>query len=163
MCVFPFFSKDLRGSAKRKNPCIFRVSLAFIPKKQGLEGQGRSQRFFCDCDAHRGPQKSLANFETLHCDLRVRWKVASDLGFRVAISEAKTPSFSGISGDLASSTWKSLAIAIMRFWSAKVMALIAFILTIVTMVLISIAGCCQPVPGGSPGQTSGAAVVGKPT
>ena len=32
----------------------------------------------------------------LHCDLRVRWKVASDLRFRAAISEPKTPSFCGI-------------------------------------------------------------------
>ena len=32
----------------------------------------------------------------LHCDLRVRWKVASDLRFRAAISEPKTSSFCGI-------------------------------------------------------------------
>ena len=56
----------------------------------------------------------------LHCDLRVRWKVASDLRFRAAISEPKTPSFCRISGDLAPSTRKSLAIAIVRFWCAKV-------------------------------------------
>ena len=55
----------------------------------------------------------------LHCDLRVRWKVASDLRFRAAISEPKTPSFCGISGDLAQSTRKSLAIAMVRFWCAK--------------------------------------------
>ena len=55
----------------------------------------------------------------LHCDLRVRWKVASDLRFWAAISEPKTPSFCGISGDLAPSTRKSLAIAIVRFWCAK--------------------------------------------
>ena len=55
----------------------------------------------------------------LHCDLRVRWKVASDLRFRAAISEPKTPSFCGVSGDLAQSTRKSLAIAIVRFWCAK--------------------------------------------
>ena len=59
----------------------------------------------------------------LHCDLRVRWKVASDLRFRAAISEPKTPSFCGISGDLAQSTRKSLEIAIVplfvRFWCAK--------------------------------------------
>ena len=55
----------------------------------------------------------------LHCDLRVRWKVASDLRFRAAISEPKTPSCCGISGDLAPSTRKSLAIAIVRFWCAK--------------------------------------------
>ena len=55
----------------------------------------------------------------LHCDLRVRWRVASDLRFRAAISEPKTPSFCWISGDLAQSTRKSLAIAIVRFWCAK--------------------------------------------
>ena len=54
-----------------------------------------------------------------HCDLRVRWKVAGDLRFRAAISEPKTASFCGISGDLAQSTRKSLAIAIVRFWCAK--------------------------------------------
>ena len=48
----------------------------------------------------------------LHCDLRVRWKVAGDLRFQAAISEAKAPSFCGISGGLAPSTRKSLAIAI---------------------------------------------------
>ena len=55
----------------------------------------------------------------LHCDLRVPWKVASDLRFRVAISQPKTPSFCGISGDLAPSTRKSLAIASVRFLCAK--------------------------------------------
>ena len=55
----------------------------------------------------------------MHCDLRVRWKVASDLRFQAAISEPETPSFCGISGDLAPSTRKSLAIAIVRFWCAK--------------------------------------------
>ena len=79
----------------------------------------RNRSDFCDCDAHRGPQKSLAICKTLHCDLRVQWKVASDLRFQVAISEPKTPSFCGISGDLAPSTRKSLAIAIVRFWCAK--------------------------------------------
>ena len=42
------------------------------------------------------------------------WKVASDLRFRVAISEPTTPSFCGISGDLAPSTRKAPAIAIVR-------------------------------------------------
>ena len=55
----------------------------------------------------------------LHCDLRVRWKVASDSRFRAAFSEPKTPSFCRISGDLFPSTQKSLAIAIVRFWCAK--------------------------------------------
>ena len=79
----------------------------------------------CDCDAHRGPQKSRdfrdkrkqCRIAIYH--LRVRWKVASDLRFRAAISEPKTASFCGISGDLAPSTRKSLAIAIVRFWCAK--------------------------------------------
>ena len=84
----------------------------------------RNRSDFCDCDAHRGPQKSLAISETrdsndMHCDLRVRWTVDSDLRFRAAISEPKTPSFCGIPGDLAPSTRKSLAIAIVRFWCAK--------------------------------------------
>ena len=38
--VFPFFSKDFRGSAKRRALAFFGVSLAFFSKKQGLEGQG---------------------------------------------------------------------------------------------------------------------------
>ena len=80
---------------------------------------------FCDlrlrCPS-RTPQ--IARFprqETamMHCDLRVRWKVASDLRFRAAISEPETPSFCGISGDLTPSTRTSLAIAIVRFWWAK--------------------------------------------
>ena len=39
----------------------------------------------------RAPQKSLAISETDHCDLRVRWKVASDLRFQVAISDPENP------------------------------------------------------------------------
>ena len=50
----------------------------------------------------------------LHCDLRARCRVASDLRFRAAISEPKTPSFCRISGDLAPSKRKALAIAIVR-------------------------------------------------
>ena len=61
----------------------------------------------------------------MHCDLRVRWKVASDLRFRAAISEPKTPSFCGISGDSAPSPRKSLAIAIARFWCPKGKSLLA--------------------------------------
>ena len=56
----------------------------------------------------------------MYCDVRVRWKVASDLRFRAAISDPETHSFYGNSGDLAQSTRKSLAtiIAIVQFWRA---------------------------------------------
>ena len=85
----------------------------------------RNRSDFCDLRL-RCPSRTpeIARFprqETAmtHCDLRVRWKVASDLRFRDAISEPKTPSFCGISGDLAPSTRKSLAVAIVRFWCAN--------------------------------------------
>ena len=86
----------------------------------------RNRGDFCDfCDL-RCPSRTpeIARFPRqekamLHCDLSVRWKVASDLRFWAAISEPETPSFCGISGDLAQSTRKSLAIAIVRFWCAK--------------------------------------------
>ena len=68
-----------------------------------------------DQKSQRLPQEKAM----LHCDSRVRLKVASDLRFRAAISEPKIPSFCGSSGDLAPSTRKSLAIAIVRFWRAK--------------------------------------------
>ena len=62
-----------------------------------LVHRNRSDFAICDCDAHRGPQKSQRvpreEEAMLHCDLRVRWKVASDLRFRAAISEPKTPMF----------------------------------------------------------------------
>ena len=85
----------------------------------------RNRSDFCDLRLRcltRTPE--IARFQRqekamLHCDLSVRWKVASDLRFRAAISEPKTSSFCGISGDLAQSTRKSLAIAIVRFWCAK--------------------------------------------
>ena len=43
--VFPFFSKEFRGSAKRETLAFFGVSLAFYSKrrKQGLEGQGQKK------------------------------------------------------------------------------------------------------------------------
>ena len=46
-------------------------------------------------------------------------EVTSDLRFRAAISESETPSFCGISGNLAPSTRESLATTIVRFWCAK--------------------------------------------
>ena len=92
----------------------------------------RNRSDFCDLRL-RCPSQTpeIARFlrqdkAMLHCDLRVRWKVASDLRFRAAISEPKAPSFCGISGDLAQSTRKSLAIAIVRFWCAKMWKVIVF-------------------------------------
>ena len=67
--------------------------------------------------------RNRAISETRQSNVALRFKgameVASDLRFRAAISEPKTPSFCGISGDLALSTRKSLAIAIVRFWWAE--------------------------------------------
>ena len=58
------------------------------------------------------------------CNLRVRFKAAIDLRFRVA-----TPSpmsiFPGIYGDLAPTARKSLAIAIVRFVYVNVMLISA--------------------------------------
>ena len=45
LCVFLSFSKDLRGSAKNRNPCFFQGCPLLFPKKQGLEGQGWKLRF----------------------------------------------------------------------------------------------------------------------
>ena len=55
----------------------------------------------------------------LHCDLRVRWKVAIPFAISGCDFWAKTPFFCRISVDLAPSARKSLAIAIVRFWCAK--------------------------------------------
>ena len=38
--VFPFFSRDLRGSVEIKNPCFFGGLPCPFQKKQGKEGQG---------------------------------------------------------------------------------------------------------------------------
>ena len=90
----------------------------------------RNRSDFCDlrlrCPSRRPEIARFPRQEKamLHCDLRLRWKVASDLRFRAAISEPKTPSFCGISGDLAPSTRRSLAIAIVRFWCAKILRVV---------------------------------------
>ena len=96
---------------------------ASVSTRQTLAHRNRSD--FCDLrlrcpsrtpDIARFPRQETA---MMHCDLRVRWQVASDLRFQAAISEPQTPSCCGIPGDLAPSTRKSLAIAIVRFWCAK--------------------------------------------
>ena len=64
-----------------------------------LAHRNRSDFFsICDCDAHRRAQESQRfprqEKAALHCDLRVRWKVASDLRFRGAINfRARIPFF----------------------------------------------------------------------
>ena len=109
--------------ALKKSVLLF-CSLNFLVRTpDSLAHRNRSD--FCDLRL-RCPSRTpeIARFPRqdkamLHCDLRVRWKVASDLRFRAAISEPKTPSFCCISGDLAQSTRRSLALAIVRFWRAK--------------------------------------------
>ena len=54
-----------------------------------------------------------------HCDLRMRWRMASNLWFGAEISEPQIHSFCRNSGDLAPSTREWLAIAIVLFWCAK--------------------------------------------
>ena len=41
LTVFPFFSRDFRGSEGIKNPCFFGGFPCLFPKKQGKEGQGK--------------------------------------------------------------------------------------------------------------------------
>ena len=40
LSVFPFFSRDFRGSVGIENPCFFGGFPCLFPKKQGKEGQG---------------------------------------------------------------------------------------------------------------------------
>ena len=73
----------------------------------------------CDCDAHRGPQKSLAISKTLHCDVGVRWKVASDLRFRVAISEAEPLLSPGFLAIWLHQRGNRYRLQLCNFWCAK--------------------------------------------
>ena len=115
-------AEEFLGSGVPGHPRVVSIQGRFL----ALAHRNRSD--FCDLRL-RCPSRTpeIARFlrqekTMLHCDLRVRWKVASDLRFWAAIPEPKTPSFCGISGDLAPSTRKSLAIAIVRFWCAKFLA-----------------------------------------
>ena len=40
LSVFPFFPKDFRGSAGRRNPCLFGGFPCCFPKRQGKEDEG---------------------------------------------------------------------------------------------------------------------------
>ena len=44
LSVFPFFSRDFRGSVGIKIPCFFGGFPCHFPKKQGKEGQGSSRK-----------------------------------------------------------------------------------------------------------------------
>ena len=90
-------------SAKYVSKCLsaqfFLSTCAICLKLQAFVHRNRSD--FCDLRL-RCPSRTpeIARFPrqekaALHCDLRVRWKVASDLRFRAAISEPKTPSSAG--------------------------------------------------------------------
>ena len=57
----------------------------------------------------------------LHCDLRLRWKIASDLRFQAAISEPETLLSAGFLAIWVRQREKLLAIAIVRFACAKAM------------------------------------------
>ena len=117
--------ETLKSRANLRDGPTTTTTIIFPPNPRSRALAHRYRSDFCDLRL-RCPSRTqeIARFpkqETamMHCDLRVRWKVASDLRFRAAISEPKTPSCCGISGDLAPSTRKSLAIAIVRFWCAK--------------------------------------------
>ena len=43
--VFPFFSKDFRGSLRIKNPCFLGGFPCRFPKKQGKEDQGTYENY----------------------------------------------------------------------------------------------------------------------
>ena len=95
----------------------------WVPKRGWLSAP-TSQRFLiCNCDAHCGPQKSLAISKRSPSNAALRFKGAIENRWRFAISSCdfrpKTDSFCGNSGDLTLSTRKSLAIAIVRFWCAR--------------------------------------------
>ena len=51
LSVFPFFSREFRGSVGRKSPCFFGGFPCHFPKRQGKEAQGS--------DCNRNSKKSL--------------------------------------------------------------------------------------------------------
>ena len=111
-----FFCRSVRGRGhwSTSNECLNRKHLS-APKSQ------RFLRFAIAMPIADPRNRAISETRQSKVALRFKGarKVASDLRFRAAISEPKTPSFCGISGDLAQSTRKSLAIAIVRFWCAK--------------------------------------------
>ena len=86
----------------------------------------RNRSDFCDLRL-RCPSRTpeiVAISETRESNAALRFKgameIASDLRFGVAISKPKTHCFCRKSGDLTPSTRKSPAIAMVRFWCAKI-------------------------------------------
>ena len=75
-------SGERRGSLSGTSGLPLKSTLREVPGKLSASKLQRVLRF-----AIAMPIAELAISETLHCDLRVRWKVASDLRYRVAMSE----------------------------------------------------------------------------
>ena len=91
----------------RDTPLCDTISKRYCAIWGGILTHRNRSDVFCDLRL-RCPSQTpeIARFprqdkEMLHCDLRARCKVASDLRFRAAISEPKTSSFCRISSDLA--------------------------------------------------------------
>ena len=120
-------TQECCGGLRGENPgafpqagLIFQQPCSLPQNAQPLAHRNRSDfydlRLRCPSRTQKSQRFPRQEKAVLHCDVRVRRKVASDLRFRAAISEPKAPSFCGISGDLTPSMRKSLAIAIVRFW-----------------------------------------------
>ena len=83
LCVFPLFSKNFRGSAKRKTLAFLGGKPLLFPKKQGLEGQGlahRNRSDFCDLRL-RCPSRTpeiAAISATRESNAALRFKVAME-------------------------------------------------------------------------------------
>ena len=117
-----------RKSTWQYEPVLATISEAFT--NLGMEvfrlSAPKSQRFLRFAIAMPiAEPRNRAISETRESNAALRFKGAMEsryrlLRFRAAISEPQTPSFCGISGDLAPSTRKSLAIAIVRCWCAKI-------------------------------------------
>ena len=79
LCVFPFFSKDFRGSAKRKTLACFGVSLAFFsPKKRRVGGSGNGS------NDHFGQNDLIPN-RILLAFARPKWTKMAHFGLERSI------------------------------------------------------------------------------
>ena len=68
LSVFPFFPKDFRGLAGRRNPCLFGGFPCCFPKRQGKEDQGRgfsNNRFVLKPDVAIASEASILSKNSL--------------------------------------------------------------------------------------------------